>query len=215
MPPTRLLFALVAVFSLSLAACGGGGNATPGSPGAATVTLEADALMSGTVAEENATLVARAGPLITGGTSRGFPFPITTEWRMLLSFDLSGIPAGATILSAELTVEQVYTEGDPYASGPLLLDHVDLAGSLDAADFDSAPLSAAVGVLSLDLNLAPKTTNVTAAIQADVTAGRTTASLRGYFTAAGSFVNAAALFQDTDDVNATGQPPPMLKIRYQ
>ena len=215
MPPTRLMFVLAALSCLSLAACGGGGNASPGSPGGATVTLEADALMSGTAGQENGTRVALPGGLIAGGNARAFPFPVATEWRMLLSFDLSGIPAGATILSAELTVEQVYTEGDPYASGPLLLDHVDLAGSLDAADFDSASLTPGVGVLSLDLNLAPKTTSVTAAIQADVAAGRTTSSLRGYFTEADSFANAVALFQDTDDVNATGQPPPILKIRYQ
>jgi hypothetical protein len=62
-------------------------------------------------------------------------------YRGFLSFDLSGIPAGATIESAELRFFQVRIRGNPYEKlGVFLLKHVDYGLSLDTEDWDGPEL---------------------------------------------------------------------------
>jgi predicted component of type VI protein secretion system len=62
-------------------------------------------------------------------------------YRGFFSFDLSGIPAAATIQSVELRFFQAEVVGDPYGKLPqLLLVHLDYGSSLDPADFDIAGL---------------------------------------------------------------------------
>jgi hypothetical protein len=62
-------------------------------------------------------------------------------WRGLMSFDLSEIPTGATIDSAELRFYQVKVEGDPYGKlGGLRLEHVDYGSRLSADAFDTPAL---------------------------------------------------------------------------
>jgi hypothetical protein len=66
-------------------------------------------------------------------------------YRGFMSFDLSGIPAGANILSAQLRFWQGQLVGDPYGKlGTLLMKHVDFDGSLDTTDFDGPELGSAI-----------------------------------------------------------------------
>ena len=66
-------------------------------------------------------------------------------WRGLMSFDLSEIPAGATIDSAELRFYQVKVEGSPYGKlGGLVLEHVDYGNRLSADAFDTPALGSTV-----------------------------------------------------------------------
>jgi hypothetical protein len=66
-------------------------------------------------------------------------------YRGFMSFDLSGIPAGANVLSAQLRFWQGQLVGDPYGKlGTLLMKHVDYGGSLDTTDFDGPELGSAI-----------------------------------------------------------------------
>jgi hypothetical protein len=77
------------------------------------------------------------GSFVEGGpqlVSRGF-----------LSFDLSSIPAAATLDSVRLEFYQQGLEGNPYQTlGNLVLDHVDYGPSLEASAYDSPALHSAV-----------------------------------------------------------------------
>jgi hypothetical protein len=65
--------------------------------------------------------------------------------RGFMSFDLSGIPARATIQSVELRFYQKQVQGDPYDKlGNLVLDHVYFGASLDASAYDTPALDSAV-----------------------------------------------------------------------
>jgi hypothetical protein len=61
--------------------------------------------------------------------------------RGFMSFDLSGLPAGATIQSVELRFYQQEVRGDPYGKlGNLVLERVDYGSNLDAGDFATPAL---------------------------------------------------------------------------
>jgi hypothetical protein len=65
--------------------------------------------------------------------------------RGFMSFDLSGIPVGATIQSVELRFYQKEVRGDPYGKlGNLVLDHVYCGANLDASAYDTPVLDSAV-----------------------------------------------------------------------
>jgi hypothetical protein len=65
--------------------------------------------------------------------------------RGFMSFDLSDIPAGATIESAELRFYQKEIEGSPYQKlGNLVLEHVHYGTRFDESAYDTSALSTAV-----------------------------------------------------------------------
>jgi hypothetical protein len=73
--------------------------------------------------------------------------------RGFMSFDLSGIPAGATIESAELRFYQKEIQGNPYEKlGNLVLEHVYYGASFDDSAYSTPALSAAV----LDMETLPQ-----------------------------------------------------------
>ena len=73
--------------------------------------------------------------------------------RGFISFDLSDIPAGATIESAELRFYQKEIQGSPYEKlGNLVIEHVYYGASLD----DSAYNTPALGTAVLDMETAPQ-----------------------------------------------------------
>ena len=73
--------------------------------------------------------------------------------RGFLSFDLSEIPAGATIESAELRFYQKEIEGSPYQKlGNLVLEHVYYGTSFDESAYDAPALGTAV----LELQSSPE-----------------------------------------------------------
>ncbi len=65
--------------------------------------------------------------------------------RGFMSFDLSGIPAGATVESVELRFYQKKIQGDPYGKlGNLMLEHVYYGGSLSDSAYNTPALSSAM-----------------------------------------------------------------------
>jgi hypothetical protein len=74
--------------------------------------------------------------------------------RGFMSFDLSDIPEGATIESAELRFYQKEIQGSPYQKlGNVVLEHIYYGASLD----DSAYNTPALGSAALDMETSPKT----------------------------------------------------------
>ena len=73
--------------------------------------------------------------------------------RGYMSFDLSAIPAGATIQSAELRFFQKSVQGSPYEKlGNLVLEHVYYETSFDHSTYDTSALDTAV----LDIEALPQ-----------------------------------------------------------
>jgi hypothetical protein len=191
--------------------CGSGSNSPASKP--LLQTLPGVAPLDGYVDTSGAAVSNAGGPwtgdidFVTAG--RGA--------RQFFSFDLSLLPAGATILDAQLQLDQVVVFGSPYAThGVVALDHLDYGATLDAADFNAAAL-ATVGVLSADATIGIKMLDVTASVQADVAAARAYSQFRAYFTLQDSDNDNAddyALFLDSEHSNfATGEIP-RLVIQY-
>ncbi len=198
-------FAVVLVSALPLlSGCGGGGT------GSVTFTIASTASVDGFVT--NTAFVDTGTPISAGDTDGSFG----NVARGFVQFDRSGIPAGATVLSAVLRLHQSAVFGVPYASlGNVVVDHVVIGLSLDAADFGASPLQADVGVLSSNAVVGLKSLDVTAQVVADVAAARSSSDFRLRFPL-GSDANALddyAQFNDGEDSFGNGILP-LLVVRY-
>lgn len=168
----RALGAL-SLLSLLAGGCGGGGG---GGSGALLVDLPAavDGVVDGTG------FVETTGAMNLGDSS------VNVGIHGYLRFDLSAVPAGATILSATLITRQTASGffGTPYTDlGNLLVDHMDIGAALGSEDFVGTTFTFALAVLSTDPVLETKTADVTAAVTADLAAARTTSDYRLRFAA--------------------------------
>jgi pSer/pThr/pTyr-binding forkhead associated (FHA) protein len=179
-------------------------------PSDVTTTLIGQAALDGFRANNgggNNGVDIRAG----NGTFFGSP---STELvvRGFMSFDLSGIPSGATINSIELSFYQVSVTGAPYAKlGNLLLKHVDYGSSLDSVDYDLPAFHSAI--------LAPHTgagewytiTSTTIAdwIEQNLTLGRTRLQFRLQFSTEtdGDGDQDTVSFESADNSLGTGNVP--------
>ena len=65
--------------------------------------------------------------------------------------------------------------------GDLRIDHVDLGFGLDVNDWSTPLLAGIIGSVSIDGLLEAKTLDVTAAVQVDMAAARTTSDYRLFF----------------------------------
>lgn len=151
-------------------------------PSDVTVTLQSQAPLDGFRANNgggNNSVDIRVG----NGAMFGSP-PQELVIRGFMSFDLSGIPAGATIQSIELRFYQAQVNGNPYGKlGNLTLKHVDYGSSLNQAAYNTPILHSAT--------LAPHTspgdwytiTSNTIAdwIEQDLAAGRSRIQMRLQF----------------------------------
>lgn len=104
--------------------------------------------------------------------------------RGFMSFDVSGIPAGATIESVALRFYQKTIQGDPYGKlGNLVLEHVYYGTSLD----DSAYNTPALGSAMLAVQSSPGSwyvlsdPTITSWVQSNLAAGRIRFQLRLQF----------------------------------
>lgn len=167
----------LALCALAFTACGGGGGASdpaPSSPTPIVVDLPLDLARTGIASSNGQTQAGQT--LSVGDTATNLTV------RGIVTFSLSQIPAGATIQVAGLRISQVQVANAPYATlGTVDVDHVDLLGALDAADFGSVALAAAVATLSGSANLEVKVAEVTGRVVADIAAGRTVSSFRLQF----------------------------------
>lgn len=136
--------------------------------------------------------------------------------RGFLSFDLSPIPAGATVVSATLQLSQFLVFGEPFAElGSMVADHVDLGAALDIADFSAAPLQSAVATLFTTPALGTILVDVTSSVLDDLGDGRTRTEFRLRFTTDTNMDGG----QDSTQVGCTStdddtQPPLRLIVTF-
>lgn len=201
--------------ALALPGCGGsGGSGGGGVPVPVTVVIPSTLARDGDIRSEGTVNTAGAG-LFVGDIDGIIP---GASSRAVVGFDLTaaGIPAGATIQTATLSLEQNVGTGSPYTDlGNVLVDHVDLGLAVDATDYAANTLLAGFGTLSTDATLGVKTLDVGARVQADLTAGRTSSDFRLRFATDtdGDGNTDVAYFVDTENAFALGQPP-LLKVVY-
>ncbi len=116
-----------------------------------------------------------------------------------------------------LRMHQSAVIGAPYATlGSVIVDHVDIGLTLDAADFGAAALQAGVGLLSSDATVGPKSLDVTSQVLADIAAARPRSGFRLRFPVA-SDADAAddfAQFNDGEDSFGNGLLP-FLIVSYE
>lgn len=113
-----------------------------GAVGPGSVTITSQPGLDGYQANDGSGS-SRQDILVGNGTITGSTGELV--WRGFMSFDLSDIPSGAPIESAELRFYQVKVGGDPYGKlGSLVLDHVDYGDNLDASDFDTPAIDSAM-----------------------------------------------------------------------
>ena len=137
--------------------------------------------------------------------------------RGFVSFDITGIPASATITEATLRIYQTKTIGNPYGvGGNLKVDHLDYGSSLDDPDY---------GVSSLISNFATVTTNAvvewkdiiaTDQVKVDKSASRTRSQFRIHFTTevtGGDVTGDFAYYESANNSEGTGNTP-QLVIKY-
>lgn len=185
-------------------------------PSDVTVTLYSQAALDGFQANNGGGNTA-ADIRLGNGAMVGSPsYELVT--RGFMSFDLSGIPASATIKSIELRFFQVQINGNPYSKlGNPLLKHVDYGSSLENADFNTPELASAI--------LSPRTspgqwyiiTSNTLAdwIEQDLAAGRTRFQGRLQFTTEtdGDGIQDSASIESGNNSMGTGNLP-RLTITY-
>lgn len=95
--------------------------------------------------------------------------------RGAMSFDLTLIPAGEKVTSATLFTRECAVVGSPIAKmGNVLLEHVNFGPVLDYTAYNTPVLDTTGGILTSDSTVGKHTRNVTAAVLADLAAGRTT-----------------------------------------
>ena len=86
----------------------------------------------------------------------------TGSARGFISFDLSGVPAGANITKATLRVYQVGAAGEPFVGNNLIvLDNLDFGGTLDAQDYQLRAESSGFATLSENADTEWKEVDIT------------------------------------------------------
>jgi hypothetical protein len=181
-----------------------------------TVTLDSQAALDGFRANNgggNDGLDIRLG----NGDFVGSPaYELVT--RGFMSFDLSGIPAGADIKAIELRFYQVDVVGSPYSKlGNPLLKHLDYGSSLEGGDFAAPELASAILDPRSGAGQWYTITSETIAdwIEADLAAGRVRFQVRLQFSTEtdGDGDTDMAYIEAADNSSGTGNVP-QLTITY-
>lgn len=159
----------ILALSLVTTACGGGGgsgsSSTPAPAPIQDVVAPSVPAASGSVQSTGSSSVNTAVSPGDNGLDHGS--------RGHVVYDLSALPAGATILSATLHIEQSNSVGSPFpAFGVVVVDHV------SALSYSSDVLALDVGVLATDDMMTMRTLDVTSEVAADLAASRTTSQFR-------------------------------------
>lgn len=167
---SRSLALLALVPLAALGACGGGGGSGNATAQPVAVTLHGAPLLDGTVTQGGATFLGEALVGDNGGAQGE---------RACIDFELTGVPTGAHVVTATMTLVQRVVRGTPYATlGSLLLDHVVYGTVLEAGEYARTPIESAFAVLSTDATLGPRTIDVTAQVQNDLARGQSQFRLR-------------------------------------
>ena len=137
--------------------------------------------------------------------------------RTFMRFDLSTIPAGATIVGASLRVIQEDVVGAPYTTlGPnLYVDHVLLGDAPDAGDYRGNTLQERLAIVSSSPALGERIVDVTAAVEVDRAQGRNTSDFRFRFDQEGTSGSSTQQVWLADpDFGASADEEPTLTITY-
>lgn len=139
-------------------------------------------------------------------------------YRSTLGFDLTAIPSGASVTAATLSVSQCQVGGNPFvALGPLVVDHIDLTLGLTDAAYSGQTLEPNIGTISSTTGTGARTLDVTAAVQADISASRRVTAYRLRFRDHDTNGDAVADFVQialSRDGFCTGQAEPQLHVSY-
>jgi hypothetical protein len=142
-----------------------------------TTTLAVDPSLTGAVLADGSLQTGAGGDPLAGDGSDN------VQRKGFVALVLDDVPPGAVIESATFDATQYLTLGAPFSSlGTLGVQHI-VADALDADAFAVASL-ADLGVLSASATDGPRTVDVTAALAADLAAGRSRAQLRLEFDSA-------------------------------
>ena len=202
---------IVCLFTvLSVASCGGSGGGT----GITTLEIASTGVIDGFVRTDNLVFTAGSGP-DTGDLDCLTP---NLGCRMFFHYDLSGIPAGATIVSATFKPYQVVAVGNPFVSlGAVVVDHVDFGASLDAGDFNAPPLLPSFAVVSDSATVGHRFVDVTARVVADRAAARSYSEFRLRHASTDSNGDTVCDFVQWEDGEASWGSGglPLLQVRYQ
>lgn len=137
--------------------------------------------------------------------------------RGFVSFELSGIPTGATVTEATLRLYQAKIIGNPYGvGGSVKVDHLTYGDSLDDADYSAAALSSSFTTLTGNATLEWKDANVTDRVKDDFANGRSKSQFRVHFqieNTGGDATGDFAYFEAPENSQNTGNTP-QLVVKY-
>lgn len=137
--------------------------------------------------------------------------------RGFVSFDLSGVPAGATVEKTTLKLYQTSVQGDPYGVGSrIMVDHLDYGDVLENTDYGAASISTSFATLSTTATVEWKEADVTDAVRNDLTNNRTRSQYRLHFaieTQGGTVAGDFAYLESGENYTGTGKTP-QLVIKY-
>ena len=222
----------LAALALALVACSSNSSTTPTQPPANPVTVTISSLdsldgrMSG-VGNRGVIVYATGATagIYVGQTSASpslFTF-VAGNSRGFARFLLNGVPSGSTIVSATLKLQQVdagfNATPDPYPSfGNIVAEHVDFGAAIDSLDFATAALDSPAPVLSTNYTKELKSVDVTAQVQADVTARRSSSDFRFRFATetlpADQNSTRGTYFGETSGLISNSGPAPQLVVTY-
>ncbi|MDJ0975657.1 MAG: hypothetical protein QNJ98_14440 [Planctomycetota bacterium] len=203
-----------------LTACGGGGGGDANLLQPGEVRLSTLANMDGTVPVLGATVDTTAQPSV------GYSGPAVTDARWaFFTFDLSGIPAGATVTAAQLELFQTATLGTPTDVLPILVDHMEASGAtptwtelvgssfeLEAPIRDSGGNPATVSHTTVRGN---RFLDVTRQVQRDLAEGRSFSRFRlRWEPVAGPITFGLVYFSDAENIHGSDVPPALV-VGYQ
>ncbi|MDJ0976500.1 MAG: hypothetical protein QNJ98_18725 [Planctomycetota bacterium] len=168
-PCLALLLALLLV-----SACGGGGGGGAAAVIPATLDARIYESLSGTVHNDNP-----GGSIVRHDIWCAGDLSNNTTRRAFYSFIVGDLPPGAQVQSAVLSAKQYLVVGTPFATlGDVIVDHVDLGPTLNAPDYSHVQWSLDIGTFSSSPDIGRRALDVTAAVRADVAAGRGVSSFR-------------------------------------
>lgn len=211
MRPLPLSLLCVAFVLSGCGGSGGGGDCPPPAT-PVTMTVISSAPLDGTV--DSVGGVQTDGPLTVGDWPNAMGL---RTLRGFVSFDLTGLPAGAHVVSARLSLSQFVTDGDPFTTlGVVVVDQVVYGDQLHTSAYD-LPHDGfqAFTVLSSDHLAGRKTTPVTDAVQAASDAGEPRAQFRLRFAVDDDFdaVTDHVLFHTVESAPTPAEVP-TLEVTY-
>ncbi|HEY8371012.1 MAG TPA: DNRLRE domain-containing protein [Thermodesulfobacteriota bacterium] len=203
---------MAGAMTIALLAAGCG---TADEGGVGSVSFGSVAALDGTVREDGA--VDTSGQPIVGGAGGSLH-------RAFFSFDLSGLPAGATVRAATLSLYQGATVGNPFGPGPsssqmgdVVVDLVDFGATPAGVEFETATVQPNVGTLSTSHAEGWRHLSVTEAVQDAVTSGRRYVQFRLRFSRDDTYDSTTDYTWFVDALClgcSSGNPVPRLDVEY-